>query len=297
MTVPELVRLAGCLLNTRGCEPLPARFRALFELRALGSDAAVDVIGRAFVDPSALLKHELAYVLGQMQNAHALPVLNSVLADLSQDAMVRHEAAEALGAIGRAESVAVLQDYLGDGEVAVRETCVIAIERIQRGEAPVERAAIKRETGEIAFDSVDPAPALKGTKDTAQLGEQLMDTALSLYDRYKAMFALRNRATEASVLELCRGFGDCSALFRHEIAYVLGQLQHPASIPALARQLAMAGEAAMVRHECAEALGSIATPACLVILERFLDDPEQVVRESCVVALDMYEYENSAQLE
>lgn len=29
---------------------------------------------------------------------------------------------------------------------------------------------------------------------------------------------------------------------------------------------------------------------CIV---RFKDDPERVVRESCIVALDMYEYENS----
>ena len=62
----------------------------------------------------------------------------------------------------------------------------------------------------------------------------------------------------------------------------------------------------MVRHEAAEALGAIASPECLDILQRFVignvmllivrsykDDPEQVVRESCLVALDMYEFEHS----
>lgn len=47
----------------------------------------------------------------------------------------------------------------------------------------------------------------------------------------------------------------------------------------------------MVRHECAEALGSIATDACLPVLERYQKDSERVVRESCEVALDMYQYE------
>lgn len=47
----------------------------------------------------------------------------------------------------------------------------------------------------------------------------------------------------------------------------------------------------MVRHEAAEALGSIATPEVLEVLESYRQDQEQVVRESCVVALDMYEYE------
>lgn len=54
----------------------------------------------------------------------------------------------------------------------------------------------------------------------------------------------------------------------------------------------------MVRHEAAEALGSIATPECLPILEEFAKGGEKgevprVVRESCEVALDMYEHERS----
>ena len=44
-----------------------------------------------FKDESALLKHELAYCLGQMKNPVALPVLQEVLADANEDPMVRHE--------------------------------------------------------------------------------------------------------------------------------------------------------------------------------------------------------------
>jgi hypothetical protein len=44
-----------------------------------------------FGDPSALFKHELAYVLGQMKNKTALPLLEKVLMDEKQDIMVRHE--------------------------------------------------------------------------------------------------------------------------------------------------------------------------------------------------------------
>lgn len=49
----------------------------------------------------------------------------------------------------------------------------------------------------------------------------------------------------------------------------------------------------MVRHECAEALGSVATATCMKTLEKFLNDSERIVRESCEVALDMAEYEMS----
>jgi hypothetical protein len=47
----------------------------------------------------------------------------------------------------------------------------------------------------------------------------------------------------------------------------------------------------MVRHEAAEALGGIATPEVLPYLKEYMtrEDAPVVVRESCQVALDMYE--------
>lgn len=47
-------------------------------------DRAVEWISKAFVDSSELLKHELAYCLGQMQNPSAIPYLIDVLSDLKQ---------------------------------------------------------------------------------------------------------------------------------------------------------------------------------------------------------------------
>jgi deoxyhypusine monooxygenase len=45
----------------------------------------------------------------------------------------------------------------------------------------------------------------------------LMNTQLTLFQRYRAMFSLRNLGTEEAVLALAEGFQDDSALFRHEI--------------------------------------------------------------------------------
>lgn len=253
----------------------------------------------AFSDPSALLKHELAYVLGQIRNTVAIPILNEVLADKTQDPMVRHEAGEALGAIGAAESIPVLKQYCGPEEhVAVRETCEIAIDNILKNHQATEEVKAQLDAdseGSLMFGSVDPAPPAKVLLPTATLKAQLLDRSLPLFERYKAMFALRNQGTKAAVLALCEGLEDESALFRHEIGYVLGQLKEPVSVPALARALAKTDEAPMVRHECAEALGSIASEECLQILQQYINDPVDVVKESCLVALDMYEYETSDQ--
>lgn len=57
-------------------------------------------------------------------------------------------------------------------------------------------------------------------------------------------------------------------------AYVLGQLSHEASVPALTKVLENTSEHPMVRHEAAEALGSIATGDCLPVLEKFLRDKD-----------------------
>jgi len=119
------------------------------------------------------------------------------------------------------------------------------------------------------------------------------------------MFALRDLSSPPdlptavpAVLSLAKGFGDPSALFRHEIAFVFGQLSHPASIPSLVEALSNTKEASMVRHEAAEALGSLGDEEGVEeTLRKFLDDPEQVVRESVVVALDMAEFEKNGEVE
>ncbi|KAK0564237.1 deoxyhypusine hydroxylase [Tilletia horrida] len=411
----EFAQLERSLLSTQ--TPLDARFRALFELRGLanaGSEAdahaAIDIIARGFSDDSALLKHELAYVLGQIANPYANASLVAVLKNTAEDPMVRHEAAEALGAISSPESLPVLQEYINDADVSVRETCELAIEKIkydhgdeakaaraQREAAQAARPALSADADadahehageqdeDEAFAPIDPAPsfasaALSGgsgssssssrtaadaeaaapsvgslssspyhTRDllTSYRTTLLAGDKLSLWERYRAMFSLRNvvhaaaRASEKcqqtaaktadaivrqeqsqlaaewdkvgndAVLALADGLQDKSALFRHEICFVFGELSHPASIPSMIRVLADSAEHEMVRHEAAEALGGIAEEAAessgdqadaerasiddvVKELKRWAEDMNapRVVRESCIVALDEMAYNN-----
>lgn len=271
-------------------QPLTNRFRALFTLRNLGGPEAIDCISKCFDDPSALLKHELAYCLGQMQDEYAIPYLIRVLKDKKQEAMVRHEAGEALGAIGSPEVLNVLREYASDPQIEVAETCQLALQRIEWLNEKSSQESKNLSTN--PYKSIDPAPPSQ-TEDTETLKNILLDESRPLFERYRAMFSLRNKGDEDSVLALADGLKCRSALFRHEIAYVLGQMQHEAAIPQLIENLEDLKESAMVRHECAEALGSIAKDQCLTALEKFSKDQERVVKESCVVALDMYNYEQS----
>ena len=135
--------------------PLAVRFRALFSLKHYASEQpptlytlpAIYAIAAALSSPSALLKHELAYCLGQTSNLAAVPFLRRVLEDRKEDAMCRHEAAEALGALGDWASLdflRYLRDEPGEAEV-VRETCEIAVGRIE-WEHSAERKAERLRT-------------------------------------------------------------------------------------------------------------------------------------------------------
>lgn len=89
----ENIEAIGKVLNDN-TRPLKERFRALFTLKNIGGVHAIECIKQGFKDPSSLLKHELAYCLGQMQDSRANPVLIEVLKDTNQEPMVRHEAGE-----------------------------------------------------------------------------------------------------------------------------------------------------------------------------------------------------------
>jgi deoxyhypusine monooxygenase len=81
----------------------------------------------AFADKSALLRHETAYVLGQMQHQAAVEKLSEVLSDKEEHGMVRHEAAEALGAIASEETQPLLRSFLSDEKAVVRESCIVGM--------------------------------------------------------------------------------------------------------------------------------------------------------------------------
>ncbi|KAI8435770.1 hypothetical protein MSG28_004002 [Choristoneura fumiferana] len=280
----------GKVLNNAS-RPMKERFRALFTLKNIGGEAAIKCISQCFGDESVLLKHELAYCLGQMQDKRAIPILRNVLEDKNQDPIVRHEAGEALGAIGDPNLRELLEKYQHDPAIEVAETCQIALQRL------AWVAEDKSESlSQSRYASVDPAPP-SSEGDIAKLSSTLMDENRPLFERYQAMFTLRNIGTTESINALGEGFKASSALFRHEVAFVFGQMQDERSVPFLIKTLEDTSEHEMVRHEAAEAMGSIATDECTEILKRYLNDPRPVVRESCEVALDMSEYENSPEFQ
>lgn len=143
--------------------------------------------------------------------------------------------------------------------------------------------------GVSEFGSVDPAPP-SNEVEIGTLKEILNNEDERMFLRMRSVFSLRNIGGEEAIAALCSAFSSDSALLRHELAYVLGQMQDSRALPSLYERLADANEHVMVRHEAAEAMGAIGNQDSRVILQDFLNDPAIEVAESCEVALDLLDH-------
>ncbi|MCS5537730.1 MAG: HEAT repeat domain-containing protein [Candidatus Poseidoniaceae archaeon] len=143
--------------------------------------------------------------------------------------------------------------------------------------------------GVSEFGSVDPAPP-SSNSDVSSLKRTLLDSEERMFQRMRALFSLRNIGGVEAIDALCSGFSCHSALLKHELAYVLGQMQDRQALPALVNILNDAQEHVMVRHEAAEAMGAIGSTEIESILRKHLDDPNQEISESCEVALDLLQF-------
>ncbi|TGZ64142.1 hypothetical protein CRM22_006522 [Opisthorchis felineus] len=332
----ELRTWGDCLLDP--CAKLVDRSRALWGLRHANELLAVDLIAKflcEIVEPSpaanALLQHEAAYCLGQRRNPEAVPYLVQAVHDSRHPPVVRHEAAEALAALCELPGVdldsveQVLSRFAASDVVELAQTCQLGLGRLnwlrQRSGCPPKRQIAK----EIFPDTVDPAPSIDPAfrEDATVLRDIMMDPGKSLFTRYQALFSLRDcilevkfepsdRLSSADALATMLAEGlhaPGSALLRHEVAFVLGQLCMPVTVPDLAESLQLTSEHPMVRHEAAEALGAVLghisaestddnhpnmhepfALAARCVLQEYLHDEEPLVRESCVLALDIADY-------
>ena len=78
-----------------------------------------------------------------------------------------------------------------------------------------------------------PTQAAPSSTPANELHSTLVDEDARIFDRYRAMFALRNKGGQEAVAALVEGFASKSALLKHELAYVLGQMQNTQAVSVL----------------------------------------------------------------
>ncbi|GAW83234.1 hypothetical protein, conserved [Plasmodium gonderi] len=306
------------LVDTRN-EYIEKQMRALYECREIYKDDIDEVINILTYalenNDSVLLRHEIAYVIGQISNEKCNDILIKLLNDKEENLMVRHEAAEGLAAIGSDSNIEVIKTFLNDEKVEVRETCELALisllEKNKYTACPCSDKGIikdvlkKKRNDEFVskkFNTIDPIvfSSDDNTKSVNELIEDLNNENVPLKLRYEALFKLRDMETDLSLNALGEVLvkDKKSAIFRHEVAFVLGQALHLNSLKYLIFSLKNVEEHEMVRHEVALALGSLGSlninsqeyknvqNEIISTLKTYSKDHCRVVSESCLVGLD-----------
>eukprot|EP00962_Isochrysis_galbana_P036074 scaffold12401_cov133-Isochrysis_galbana.AAC.8 len=303
--VPALVQLF------HGTASVLLRHEAAY---ALGQMQRVDAVPflTAVLEDSAehpITRHEAAEALGAIEAPESLDVLRRHAADPASEvsetcglALAQLNFNTAKGACGCERRP---QEALRRGApaqaFAATELDTAATAAVDAASSTDCAAGDDPSPGEDAmaapYTYVTPAPAAPPAPISA-LRQQLLDGSLPLFDRYRALFALRDAVSAArdgatgdeAVLALCAALlADGSALLKHEVAFVLGQLEHLASVPALCAAVRREAEHPMVRHEAAEALGAVGTAQAISVLREHAAHPEEILRESCWVALQWVE--------
>ena len=95
----------------------------------------------------------------------------------------------------------MLKHYAKDPIQEIAETCALAVDRIHwhKDQAQHAAAAHGESHTKNPYQSVDPAPPSK-EKSVAKLRAKLLDTNASMFERYRALFTLRNIGTRSHLL-------------------------------------------------------------------------------------------------
>jgi len=193
--------------------------------------------------------------------------------------------ANSAGAREASEMLHVLERFSQeqDGKGPLAETCYLAVEGIKRKGA--------KRVCACQYASHDPAigDPNAGPEDIERYRNVLESVTTDLFERYVAMFTLRNLGA-CDALAAVLDSDQSSCVLRHELAFVLGQMENDVAVAALTLNLGTASEHVMVRHEAAIALGSIGGETAKGKLREYANDAEPMVAESCQVALDTAAY-------
>lgn len=117
----------------------------------------------------------------------------------------------------------------------VKETVELARDLIKWNQETEKGKTEGINLSKMKIKTNDPAPPFnywdkEEFRSVENLTEILLDTSRSAFDRNRALFTLRQLNTKESCVGICqtllkKNFHLCSALLKHEVAFVLAQME------------------------------------------------------------------------
>ena len=275
------------------------KYNAIFALKSQGSEEAALALCEASpsVADSELLQHEVLYAIGQMGVDATLDFVTSVLEDPACSEVVRHEAGEALANFPHLKErvVPVLERHVSSPSALVAATARLALEKL-RAYRPGDNNYNRYLKGTLEpaepFTPAEYERFLQARGLRAEdVFEWMLDPALSEYCKYQAMYYYRDHFCPDTLrlyalLLSKHNFARTSALLRHEVNFILGQLEQKAKTEEMRRALIETveneEEEPVVRHEAVLAYSAVFGND--EVVQRQLSSPVPLVRESaCIV--------------
>jgi deoxyhypusine monooxygenase len=305
--ITDISILKEILLNDK--LEIKLRMNSLFKLRTIGTLEAVLALEEALIKEksSDLIRHEVCYCFGQMisteDNKEEIQTFlyKEVFEDPNKyNSIVLHEAAEALGNINSDNNIKLLEKFLNYEDDIIKETCEISVENLNWMKRTNNGETEGLDKLELFYHTNDPAPPFNFKNidyysNIDNIRKILHDPKESLFNRYRAIFTLREFNNEEAVNVLCESYdknyrNNFSPLFKHEVSFILGQmcLKAKNALTALENVLIDEEEDPIVRHETALTLGEITESKELLL--KYTNHNNQLIRESCEIALDFYDY-------
>jgi deoxyhypusine monooxygenase len=304
-SITDVNTLKQILLNDQ--IEIKKRMSALFTLRTLGTYDAIKSLEEVLIKEksSDLIRHEVCYCFGQMiatdENKKEIETfLNKEVFDNPKkyNSIVLHEAAEAVGNINSENNIILLERFLDYEDDIIKETCEIAVENINWMKRTNHGQTEGLDKCKLIYKTNDPAPPFNFKHDEKyktidSIKSVLFNPNETCFNKYRALFTLREFNNNEAVDVLCECFDkkhNFSPLFKHEVSFILGQMCLVAknALTFLEKVLQDESEDPIVRHETALALGEITKSKDL--LESYCKHENQLIRESCEIALDFIDY-------
>lgn len=243
------------------------KIQAIFHLLFDSSDDGIEKLNSILLsDPSPIVRHEAAYILGEKSNALAVPVLIKAITTDSA-AIVVHESALALANLGQIAyplSQKILSDLLNNPDENIVDTAEIALQRLEM--------KLKKIT--FSFDKV-------------AINEILSDKSLQNKERrIQVSFLLMDDASSESVELLINALHtEPSPIVRHEIIFSIGESIHHKVVPELIKVLETDTNFFCI-HESLLALGTIGDPTAEQPMRKFLSHENPEIAESAEIGLE-----------
>ena len=320
LSIPECQKILQNKTNS-----IKDRYNCLYHLRTHASDEAAKALRASYPHlKSDLLQHEVMFILGQIKRPQTIDYLISVLQNTEEAPVVRHEAGEALSNFMQYKDkvIPVLESFTKDPELLVSQTARIALEKIKNSHL-VSRYGVKipgslepaapfsePEFSQFLLDrgylkegeffmwpmvlSLELDKVQETISNQGKLFERvLFDPELHEFFKYRLLYLLRDKADGISLVMLTRVMEKTqrqftSALLRHEVAYIFGQLEekldNPYSKAVLAQLIKDPDEEAVVRHEAIMAFAEVFGATQEIVELR--SDPLPLVAESAFVVIN-----------